>query len=47
MKKREQNKLKVVYHQVEGLSEEEIQRRLARAFDVLFTETLKKQDKIQ
>lgn len=39
--KKEQQKLKVVFKQAEGISEEEMQRRLGAAFDILFNEVVK------
>ena len=37
------NELKVVYKQTEGLSEEEVQRKLDKAFGILFSEVDKEQ----
>ena len=38
---KKQKKLKIVFKQAEGVSEEEAQQRLNRAFDILFNETIK------
>lgn len=37
--RKKKNKPKVAVKRAEGVSDDEIQRRLARAFDVLFTAT--------
>ncbi len=46
MKRRvKEKKIKVVWKRVEGVSEEEVQRRLDRAYDILFTAVLEEQKK--
>ncbi|MFA5134106.1 MAG: hypothetical protein WC459_04875 [Patescibacteria group bacterium] len=43
---KKQKELKIIFKQAEGISEEEIQRRISAAFDILFTETLKKRNNV-
>ncbi|MFH0792260.1 MAG: hypothetical protein V1905_03545 [bacterium] len=49
MKKRKETKqkMKVTYRQVEGVSKEEIDRRLSRAYAILFEATLRNWDKLK
>ena len=39
-----ENKLKVAWKRANGVSEEEVKRRLDRAFDILFSEVDKKRN---
>ena len=38
---KKQKKIEIAYKQAEGISEEEMQRRLNTAFDILFDEVVK------
>ena len=40
-RKIKENKIKITYKQAENISEEEAQRRLFKAFDILLSETAK------
>ena len=42
MKKKPQNRLKLAYSSVAGGSREEVQRRMDKAFDILFDEVVAK-----
>lgn len=44
-RKTKENKLRVIYKQTEGLSEEEAQQKLNEVFDILFDETDRRKDK--
>ena len=43
-REKEKGKLKLVFKQTEGISEEERQRRVHRAYDILFNEVAKRKN---